>query len=209
MQDVVDELPQYDDPDLDVGDLGIKAKRWYVEGDERFDDSGRFLDCVLKGIETRTPPLIGIAATMDALEAQTRVLAEAVDRRGWRLISIGWHPYCTGYIASPAYNAWELQFREAHTEYAAPDVYMLSYGPDLNLSPPWSQRRRRGRSGTQAHLLQSAAGSALVQLAVPVRPTGRHVLGADLPPHGTTRGRSRLRRSREPPADGVARRRLR
>ena len=56
MQDVVDELPQYDDPDLDVGDLGIKAKRWYVEGDERFDESGRFLDCMLKGIETRTPP---------------------------------------------------------------------------------------------------------------------------------------------------------
>ena len=44
MQDVVDELPQYDDPDLDVGDLGIKAKRWYVEGDERSDESGRFLD---------------------------------------------------------------------------------------------------------------------------------------------------------------------
>ena len=36
----------------------------------------------------------------------------------------------------PAYNEWELQFREAHTEYAAPDVYMLSYGPDLNLSRP-------------------------------------------------------------------------
>ena len=136
MQDVVDELPQYDDPDLDVGDLGIKAKRWYVEGDERFDDSGRFLDCVLKGIETRTPPLLGVPATMDALEQQTRALAQAVDRRGWRLVSIGWHPYCTGYTASPAYNAWELQFREAHTEYAAPDVYMLSYGPDLNLSQP-------------------------------------------------------------------------
>ena len=29
-----------------------------------------------------------------------------------------------------------MQFREAHTEYAAPDVYMLSYGPDLNLSRP-------------------------------------------------------------------------
>ena len=65
MQDVVDELPQYDDPDLDVG-LGIKAKRWYVEGDERFDESGgSWTACSRESKPGRLPD--GIGATMDAL----------------------------------------------------------------------------------------------------------------------------------------------
>ena len=40
LQAVVDALPldPADYPDLRVGDQGIKRKRWYVEGYERFDD---------------------------------------------------------------------------------------------------------------------------------------------------------------------------
>ena len=129
----MDELPQYDDPDLDVGDLGIKANAGTSRATSgSTSPGGSWTACSRESKPGRSPD--GIGATMDALGRQTRVLAEAVDRRGWSLISIGWHPYCTGYTASPR-TTRELQFREAHTEYAAPDVYM-SYGPDLNLSQP-------------------------------------------------------------------------
>jgi hypothetical protein len=53
---IVDELPE--DPadwqDLRVGDVGIKRKRWYIEGYERFDEHGRLLRCDPKGLEIRT-----------------------------------------------------------------------------------------------------------------------------------------------------------
>src|ERR1700761_1080539 len=65
-QRIVDRLPDHGDPDLTRGDLAVKLTRWYVEGDERFDDSGGFLDCIPKGLETRTP----IRPSIDAAVAQ-------------------------------------------------------------------------------------------------------------------------------------------
>ena len=55
-QQIVDKLPIYttDYPQLRVGDAGIKKKRWYIEGFERFNDSEEVIDCVAKGIEIRT-----------------------------------------------------------------------------------------------------------------------------------------------------------
>ena len=42
VQRVVDRLPDDGDPELTRGDLAVKLTRWYVEGDERFDEQGRF-----------------------------------------------------------------------------------------------------------------------------------------------------------------------
>ena len=57
LQAVVDALPEdpADYPDLRVGDQGIKRKRWYVEGYERYDDAGEVWRYDVKGLETRTP----------------------------------------------------------------------------------------------------------------------------------------------------------
>lgn len=136
VQAVVDRLDDGPYPDLARGDLGIKNGRWYVEGDERFDAAGTFLGCVPKGIETRTRPRTGIAATLAALAEQSAALATAAAADGYRLASIGWHPDRTGYRPEPPYNAWERAFRAGAPEYLAEDVFMLSYGPDLNLSHP-------------------------------------------------------------------------
>lgn len=138
-QRIVRHLDRAGHPELTCGDLGIKAGRWYVEGDERFDAAGRFVDCVPKGIETRTPPVTGIARAVGLLRHQTTALAGAALREGYRLASIGWNPFADAYRPRPAYNRWELAMRAARPEYEAPDIYMLSYGPDLNLSMPgWS-----------------------------------------------------------------------
>lgn len=135
-QRIVDRLRSTDHPALVRGDQGIKAGHWYVEGDERFDGAGRLVDCVPKGIETRTPPVRRIAAAVDLLERQTSRLVGAAAVDGYHLTTIGWNPAAPGYAPVPPYNAWERAMRRRHAEYVAPDVYMMSYGPDLNLSHP-------------------------------------------------------------------------
>jgi len=126
-------------PELTRGDLGIKAGHWYVEGDERFDAFGRFVDCIPKGLETRTPPTEGVATTLAVLARQTAALVGAAAVDGYRLTSIGWNPFTDTYLPHPAYNRWESAMRKAHPEFTASDVYMMSFGPDLNLShPEWT-----------------------------------------------------------------------
>src|SRR3990170_3659685 len=68
-QSVVDALPEdpQDYPDLRIGDQGIKRKRWYVEGYERFDERGGLVRCDPKGLEIRTRIHDSIEAGVDAL----------------------------------------------------------------------------------------------------------------------------------------------
>ncbi len=140
-QAVVDRLPDLGDEDLTRGDLLVKVTRWYVEGDERFAADGTFLDCVPKGLETRTPVCASIAAAAAQLAEQTASLAAAAAVDGYRLASIGRNPW-RDYRPEPPYNDWELAMRAAHPEYAGAEAYMVGYGPDLNLShPDWPPDR--------------------------------------------------------------------
>ncbi len=135
MQRIVDRLPDHGDADLTRGDLAIKWSRWYVEGDERFDEAGTYLRCVTKGIETRTPVRPGPRAALNALAEQTRSLAGAAYQEGGcTLAGVGRHPWRGSYRPDPEYNAWERDMRRTHREYAAPEVYMCTFGPDVNLS---------------------------------------------------------------------------
>jgi Glutamate-cysteine ligase family 2(GCS2) len=135
-QRIVDRLPDHGDADLTRGDLAIKFTRWYVEGDERFAPDGQFLRCVPKGLETRTPIRVGIEATAVALVEQTRALAAAAAADGCRLVAIGHNPYRGPYRPDPPYLAGEIALHDEHPEYAAPDVYMRTFGPDFNVSHP-------------------------------------------------------------------------
>ena len=140
-QAIVDRLPDLGDADLTRGDLAVKVTRWYVEGDERFGPDGTFLDCVPKGLETRTPVCAGIDAAAAQLARQTAALAAAAAVDGFRLASIGRNPW-HDYRPDPPYNAWELAMRARHPEYAGAEAYMVGYGPDLSLShPDWPAAR--------------------------------------------------------------------
>jgi hypothetical protein len=138
-QQVVDRLPDHGDTDLTRGDLAIKNTRWYVEGDERFDPDGTFLSCVPKGVETRTPIRVGIEAAAAALAEQTAALARAAADDGLLLVAIGHNPYRGPYRPDPPYLPYEVDLHHRQPEYAAPDVYMRTFGPDVNLShPAWT-----------------------------------------------------------------------
>jgi hypothetical protein len=198
-QRIVDRLPDHADADLTRGDLAVKVTRWYVEGDERFDPDGEFLRCVPKGLETRTPIRGSIGAAVDQLAAQTAELAAAAAVDGFRLASIGRNPW-RDYRPDPPYNGWERALHERRPEYAAPEAYMVGYGPDLNLSSPdWSDaavldlgRKLTALSPALVPFSFSSpfAGGSVVALSArtlvraPVRPSARVFLAEPAPPVG-------------------------
>lgn len=199
VQRVVDRLPDHGDPDLTRGDLAVKVTRWYVEGDERFDEQGGFLRCVPKGVETRTPIRSSVEAAVRQLDEQTAQLAAAARAEGFRLVSIGRNPW-RDYRPDPPYNAWETGLHERKPEYAAPAAYMVGYGPDFNLShPDWAPdavldaaRKLTALSPALVPFSFSSpfAGGQVVALSArtlvraPVRPSARAFLPAARPPVG-------------------------
>jgi gamma-glutamyl:cysteine ligase YbdK (ATP-grasp superfamily) len=136
LQDIVDMLPE--DPadlhDLRVGDAGIKRKRWYVEGYERFDEHGALLRCVPKGLEIRTRIHPSVKAAVAALRADQQRLDTAAAARGLGVTAIGFNPVHSEYVVEPAFNAWERRHRRVTPEERTAHLHMVTYGPDLNLS---------------------------------------------------------------------------
>ena len=136
LQDIVDVMPE--DPadlaDLRVGDAGIKRKRWYIEGYERFDEQGTLVRCDPKGLEIRTRIHPSVEAAVAALCAdQQRLDAEAA-ARGLGVTAIGFNPVRSEYVVEPALNSWERGHRLGSPEERTAHLHMVTYGPDLNLS---------------------------------------------------------------------------
>jgi glutamate-cysteine ligase len=136
LQAVVDGLPEdpADYPQLRVGDQGIKRKRWYVEGYERFDEHGALVRCDPKGIEVRTRIHDTIDGAVAALRADLARLDEAVARVGLATTAVAYNPVRSGYAIEPPLNAWEREHRTASPEERTAHLHMSTYGPDLNLS---------------------------------------------------------------------------
>lgn len=136
LQDIVDALPE--DPadlaELRVGDVGIKRKRWYVEGYERFDEQGRLVRCDPKGLEIRTRIHPSVEAAVAALRADQRRLDAAAAERGLSVTAIGFNPVRSRYVVTPPFNAWERAHRLGSPEERTAHLHMVTYGPDLNLS---------------------------------------------------------------------------
>jgi hypothetical protein len=136
LQAVVDALPE--DPSdlahLRVGDQGIKRKRWYVEGYERFDEQGALVRCDPKGLEVRTRIHDSIEAAVDALRTDLRLLDAELDGTGLRRTAVSFNPVRSEYRIEPPLNAWERAHRQDSPEERTAHLHMSTYGPDLNLS---------------------------------------------------------------------------
>lgn len=133
---IVAELPLYetDYPPLRIGDAGIKRKRWYIEGYERFNADGQVIDCLPKGIEIRTTVHNTIQGAIDELYASFRLLREKAMQAGFTPVLTSFHPYRTQFVPDPPLNAYEEQRRQNSPEARTAFIPLLTYGPDLNLS---------------------------------------------------------------------------
>ncbi len=136
LQDVVDALPEdpTDYPGLRIGDAGIKRKRWYVEGYERFDARGALVRCDPKGLEIRTRIHDSIDAALEGLRLDQDLLDAELAGRDLRSTVISFNPLRSDYPIEPPLNGWEQAHRQGSPEERTAHLHMLTYGPDLNLS---------------------------------------------------------------------------
>ena len=133
---LIAQLPEYesDYPQLRIGDAGIKRKRWYIEGYERFSETGALVGCAPKGIEIRTTLQPTIAGAVQELsESFTQLCAVALPA-GLIPVLASFNPIQTEFVPQPALNRYETQRREASPEKRTAHLPMLTYGPDLNFS---------------------------------------------------------------------------
>lgn len=135
---IVDRLPIYPDDHLQlrVGDAGIRKKRWYIEGFERFADSDKVIDCLSKGIEIRTTIHSHIQSAIDELSDSFRLLTEVAADFGLSPVLTSFHPYKTVFEPQPPLNEYEIKQLQAYPDEQTANIYMVTYGPDLNISVP-------------------------------------------------------------------------
>ncbi|MEM9007684.1 MAG: glutamate--cysteine ligase [Cyanobacteria bacterium P01_F01_bin.86] len=133
---LIAQLPEYgsDYPQLRIGDAGIKRKRWYIEGYERFSETGELLDCAPKGIEIRTTLQSTIAGAVQELRQSFAQLCEVARPAGLLPVLTSFNPNRTVFAPEPPLNHYETQRRTASPEKRTAHIPMLTYGPDLNFS---------------------------------------------------------------------------
>ncbi|GER91260.1 hypothetical protein KDW_54220 [Dictyobacter vulcani] len=133
---IVDALPFYEEdyPQLRIGDAGIKYKRWYIEGFERYNNAGQVVACPPKGIEIRTTIRSTIMGAVAELATSFQQLATRARTAGLTPVCISFHPYHKTFVPDPPLNDYEQSRRQLSPEKQTALLPMLTYGPDLNLS---------------------------------------------------------------------------
>ncbi|MGF1936642.1 MAG: glutamate--cysteine ligase [Nostoc sp. ChiQUE02] len=133
---IIERLPTYpsDYPQLRVGDAGIKMKRWYIEGFERFADSDEVIDCHVKGIEIRTTIHSDIQSAITELSESFRLLREVAANFDFSPVLVSFNPYNPAFEPQPPLNDYEIKQLEAYPDEQTANIHMVSYGPDLNIS---------------------------------------------------------------------------
>ncbi|ACC81702.1 hypothetical protein [Nostoc punctiforme] len=133
---IIEKLPTYpsDYPQLRVGDAGIKMKRWYIEGFERFADSDEVIDCHVKGIEIRTTIHSDIQGAITELSESFRLLREVAANFDLSPVLVSFNPYNPAFEPQPPLNDYEIKQLEAYPDEQTANIHMVSYGPDLNIS---------------------------------------------------------------------------
>jgi hypothetical protein len=133
---IVQTLPNYaeDRQQLHMGDAGIRLKRWYIEGYERFSETGALIGCTPKGIEIRTTIHTSIAAAVAELQASFAQLQQVAIAQGFMPVNISFNPHQAEFVPIPPLNSYERNRLEERIEERTDQIPMMTYGPDLNLS---------------------------------------------------------------------------
>lgn len=133
---IIASLPIYeqDYPSLRVGDLGIRKKRWYLEGLERFNTAGDLIGYLPKGIEIRTTPHPTIQRAIGELTESFQLLCKRAAQSGFAPVLTSFNPYRTEFVPDPPFNEFENDMLKLSPEDGTSTLAMLTYGPDFNIS---------------------------------------------------------------------------
>ncbi|QBD76260.1 glutamate--cysteine ligase [Ktedonosporobacter rubrisoli] len=136
LDSLISQLPLYEEdyPQLRIGDAGIKKKRWYIEGFERYDSTGAVTACLPKGIEIRTTLHASIQRAVEELTTSFRLLSRVALSAGFVPVLVSFNPYYTEFVPDPPLSEFERQRKRQSPEKRTATIPMLTYGPDLNFS---------------------------------------------------------------------------
>lgn len=143
-QQIIDLLPdnKHNTSMLNKDTFGIKKKSFYVEGMERLDENKQLTKFIAKGIEIRTFVHTDIQACINELSENFDLLCEAAKKQGFTPFPTSFHPYLSSFENNPPLNEYEKTYYRLHLARNFPFIYMLSFGPDLNISvPTWSKEQ--------------------------------------------------------------------
>ncbi|HAE06643.1 glutamate-cysteine ligase family protein [Richelia intracellularis] len=137
-QQIIDQLPVYpnDNLQLRIGDSGIRKKRWYIEGFERFAnfEHKRLVDCIPKGIEIRTTIHNNIENTIAEITKSFNLLRNLALKFDYEPVLISFNPYSPVFSPKVSLNDYEVRYLQSHPEEQNASIYMVTYGPDINIS---------------------------------------------------------------------------
>lgn len=137
-QQIIDRLPVYPDDNLQlrIGDANIRKKRWYIEGFERFAnfEHKKVIDCIPKGIEIRTTINNSISDTIAELTQSLNLLRKLAFESGYEPVLISFNPYSSIFKPQVPLNDYEIRYLQSHPDEQTANIYMVTYGPDLNIS---------------------------------------------------------------------------
>lgn len=133
---IINQLPLYqeDYPRLRVSQSGIRKKRWYIEGIDRWDEKGKRVGSMPKGIEIRTTPHQTIHGALEELNTSFRSLRVAAASSGFTPVLTSFHPYRTEFVPRPPFTAYEEAQLQRSSDERSALFAMLTYGPDLSIS---------------------------------------------------------------------------
>jgi gamma-glutamyl:cysteine ligase YbdK (ATP-grasp superfamily) len=143
-QSIIDPLPsnQSEKNFLNGGTFGMKKKQFYVEGMPRLDEKGQLSSLVPKGIEIRTNVHNNIKDCIQELSDQYDLLCHAAQAQGFVPFATSFNPNLTTFENDPPMNEAEKYYYRTHLVRKNPFIYMLTFGPDLNISiPSWSKEK--------------------------------------------------------------------
>lgn len=141
-QAIVDLLPMGKKNDLNIDKYGIKKKQFYVEGMERFDEKGQLMSLTAKGIEIRTHVHHNINDCIKDLSENYDLLCRVAKTKGLVPFPTSFNPNRSSFENNPPLNDFEKHYYRLDLARDTPFIYMLSFGPDLNLSvPSWSPEK--------------------------------------------------------------------
>jgi len=127
-EQIIADLPFYesDYPQLRVGDAGIKLKRWYIEGYERYNDDGISTSCAPKGIEIRTTIHSSIEGAIDELRQSNVLLSKRVEQAGYSPVLTSFNPWQEVFNPMPPLTPFERKRRAASPEKITADIPNVS-----------------------------------------------------------------------------------
>ncbi len=134
-EQIVDKLPLYinDGSQLRINNRE-KKKRWYMEGFPRFTNSGELIEFIAKGIEIRTTIHSTIQGAIDELTTSFSLLREVAASFGFLPVLVSFNPYTCVFEHQSPLNDFETRRLQTYPDEQTVYIYMVSYGPDLNIS---------------------------------------------------------------------------